>query len=380
MKWKFCLLVLPFFVIWGRTEAGNGEDTKLTKNITRSFSLKSGDNIEVFNKYGKVIVNTWDKDSVKFSIDIVASGKTDDIVDKLMNKVEIDFNYATGFLMVETEMDKKSGPFSSVISTIEDYSKTSFGSKNKVTIDYNIQLPSNVDLTVENKFGDVFINDFQGNLELDLSHGDLRARKLSGESDISLSFSKSTIKGIEKGIVKLKGAEVDIEEAQKLTLQSSSSEITLGTIGYLKVGSRNDQFRVDNVARITGTGDFSDFQINNLMSSLDLNLEYGEFFLERVDSDFKNITIKSKSADMSMILSPKSYFKANISGHEDRMIIPNNMLSLRKTEKNEESDLDFALEGFVGNTRELIGKLNIIANNADLIISIKETPIFTDRD
>ncbi len=354
-------------------------DTKLTKNITRSFSVESGDDVEVINKYGKIIINTWDKDSAKFSVDIVATGKTDDIVEKLMDKVKIDFSYAVGFLTVETDMDKKKGALSSVLNSIEDYSK-SFTSRNKVTIDYTIYVPDGVNLTLDNKFGNVFINDFSGKLDLTLSHGDLRTRSLEGQSEVSLSFGNGTIKNMKDGTVKLKGSELAVNNAQRLSVQSSSSEMTLGDIKSLKLNSRNDKIRIQEVTSVSGSGDFSDVNVDALVSDLDLNLDYGEIFVDRVDANFKSISINSKSADISLILSPQSYFSANIAAMEDRVIIPNNMLSLRKNQ-NSDGELDLNLEGMVGNTRDdNVGKVNIIANNADLIISIKETPIFTDRD
>lgn len=377
---KDIMLCLSFVIGFSAyAVASDKGDTKLTKNITRSFAVESGDDVEVINKYGKIIINTWDKDSAKFSVDIVATGKTDDIVEKLMDKVKIDFSYAVGFLTVETDMDKKKGALSSVLNSIEDYSK-SFTSRNKVTIDYTIYVPDGVNLTLDNKFGNVFINDFSGKLDLTLSHGDLRTRSLEGKSEVSLSFGNGTIKNMKDGTVKLKGSELAVNNAQRLSVQSSSSEMTLGDIKSLKLNSRNDKIRIQEVTSVSGSGDFSDVNVDALISELDLNLDYGEIFVDRVDANFKAIAINSKSADISLILSPQSYFSANIAAQEDRVIIPNNMLSLRKNQ-NSDGELDLNLEGMVGNTRDdNVGKVNIIANNADLIISIKETPIFTDRD
>ncbi len=371
-----CFVLAPIYL----AKAHEKEDTKLTKNITRSFSLGDGDDVEVVNKYGKIIVNTWTKDSAKFSIDIVATGKTDEIVERLMDKVEIDFSYAVGFLMVQTEMDKRGGgAFSSVLNSIEDYSK-SFNSRNKVTIDYTIYLPVGANLTLDNKFGNVFVNDFKGELDITLSHGDLRTRELTGKSEISLSFGSGNMKEIRNGYLKLKGADVAIDKASRLSVQSSSSELTLGEISVLKLNSRNDKIKVQQVMAVSGSGDFTDVSFQAVISSLDLDLDYGEIFVDRVETDFDAISINSKSADISLILNPQSYFMAKIGGQQDRMIIPNSMLSLQKNKPSDDSDLNLHLEGYVGPTRNKIGKVNIIANNADLIISIKETPIFTDRD
>lgn len=359
--------------------AGGGkDDTKLTKNITKSYAMTSRAEVDITNKYGKVVVSAWDKDSVKIVVDIIAYGKNDEAVDKLMNKVNVDFMKSGDYLSVETEMNRKGGSFGTVLSNIEGYSK-SLLNKNKVTIDYTVYLPSTASLILENKFGDVFIGNFDGNIDLDLSHGDLKARGLKGDSKIFLSFGKGRINQLKEGFLKLKGSEIEIDEGTKINVESSSSELAFGNIKSLYINSRNDKIRTGSLNVLKGTGDFTDIFVENVESDLDLNLEYGEFFAERIGEDFNTISLNSKSTDINLVLSPKSYFNANISGNEDRMIIPNSMLSLGKKD-NSDAGYDFTLSGTVGYTRDKVGKVNIKAINADLIISIKEAEVFTKKN
>ncbi|MEL6562006.1 MAG: hypothetical protein AAFQ94_27715, partial [Bacteroidota bacterium] len=205
--WCGILMLFSFSAI----AEGGKDDTKLTKNITKSYAMTSKSEVDIINKYGKVVVSAWDKDSVKIVVDIIAFGKNDDAVDKLMSKVNIDFMRSGDYLSVETKMNRKGGSFGAVLSNIEGYSK-SLLNKNKVTIDYTVYLPVTSSLNLENKFGDVFIGNFDGNIDLDLSHGDLKARSLKGDSKILLSFGKGRIKYMKEGFLKLKGGEIEIDE------------------------------------------------------------------------------------------------------------------------------------------------------------------------
>ncbi len=354
-----------------------GADIKLTKNITKSYPIREDGELDVLNKYGKVIVKIWNEDSVKVSVDIEAFGKNYQAVEKLMKSVEIDFLEGSNYVSVETDMNKKSGGFSSVLSSIKGYSKNLLNNKSKLTVDYTIHIPKSISLNLENKFGNIFIgDDLEGSLDLELAHGDLKTRALNGRTNISLSYGNGRIKYIRNGFVKLKGGELDVDDGIEIDIQSSSSELTFGAIKSLKVNSRNDKIRADDLGILKGSGDFTDIFVSNVQNDLDLNLEYGELFIERIGEDFRSISLNSKSADINLVLSPKSYFTANISGNEERMIVPNSMLSLGKRD-NSGAGYDFTLSGTVGYTRKLIGKVNIKANSADLIISIKETSIFT---
>ncbi|MEL6562400.1 MAG: hypothetical protein AAFQ94_29795, partial [Bacteroidota bacterium] len=182
-----------------------------------------------------------------------------------------------------------------------------------------------------------------------------------------------------EGFLKRKGGEIEIDEGVKVNIESSSSELAFGDIKSLYINSRNDKIRTGSLQVLKGTGDFTDIFAENVELDLDLNLEYGEFFAERIGEDFNAISLNSKSTDINLVLSPKSYFNANISGNEDRMIIPNSMLSLGKKD-NSDAGYDFTLSGTVGYTRDQVGKVNIKAVNADLIISIKETAVFTKKN
>ncbi|MEL7146897.1 MAG: hypothetical protein AAFO69_11045, partial [Bacteroidota bacterium] len=379
MRTKILLGVLLSIVTISASLASVGkDDTRLTKNITKSFAVNDNVEVDITNKYGKVVVNAWDKDSVKISVDIIAYGKNDDAVDKLIKKVAIDFMHSANYVSAETEMNKRGGSFGSLLSNIEGYSK-SILNNNKLTVNYTIQVPANAVLDLENKFGDIFLGDTFKDADIELSNGDLKARELIGESSIRISFGNAKIKQIKNGFIKLKGGEVEVDEGTTLKVESSSSELIFGDIKSLSINSRNDKIRANSLQQLSGSGDFTDIFVTSVAETMELNLEYGELFVERIGENFNNITLNSKSADINLVLSPKSYFTANISGNEDRMIVPNNMLSLGKKD-NSGTDYDFTLSGSVGYTRDQVGKVNIKAVSADVIISIKETSIFTKKN
>ncbi|MGB3467371.1 MAG: hypothetical protein WBA74_18955, partial [Cyclobacteriaceae bacterium] len=371
-------LLLSGLIVFSTYATSNKSDVKLTKNITKSFLVGAKPEVDVSNKYGKVIVTGWDKDSVKISVDIVAYGKNSETVEKMIAKVDVDFMHNAGYLAVETQMNRRRGNFGGLISDLEGYGKT-FLNSNKLTIDYTIYVPKATVFSLENKFGDVFLDKLYGTIDLDLSHGDLKARELQGKANIQLSYGNGRIKTMKEGFIKLKGGEIDVQEGDEIDVESSSSELIFGDIKSLLISSRNDKIRAGSVRVLKGTGDFTDIFVSEVNNELDINMEYGELYVERIGEDFSSILINSKAADINLVISPESYFSANISGSEDRMIIPNSMLSLGK-KNTKDSDYDFTLSGEVGPTRSTKGKVAIKSMNADLIISIKETGIFTRKD
>ena len=77
-----------------------------------------------------------------------------------------------------------------------------------------------------------------------------------------------------------------------------------------------------------------------------------------------------------MILNQASFIKTFIKGPEDKMVLPNSMLTMKK----EVFDEGFiSLSGDVGNSNIRHSELLIDAVGGELIIAIKDTPIFSDR-
>jgi len=76
-------------------------------------------------------------------------------------------------------------------------------------------------------------------------------------------------------------------------------------------------------------------------------------------------------------LNQASFIKTFIKGPEDRMILPNSMLVMKKEQFE---DGRISLSGDVGNTNIDHSQLVIDAQGGELVVSIKETSLFTEKD
>ncbi len=52
-------------------------------HIVRNFKISAKSTVEVYNKYGKVHIRTWDKDSVKFEVDLRIQTSNSEKLNKL---------------------------------------------------------------------------------------------------------------------------------------------------------------------------------------------------------------------------------------------------------------------------------------------------------
>lgn len=353
------------------------EDILLEKKYDKSFAYDEGDKVDIKNKYGEVIVRTWYNDSIRIKVKIEATGKNQETVNKEMRRVELNLRKIGSIVSGTTTFDRsRKGFLGELLDQVEDYSKSVVGG-GKITVDYELWVPENASVTIENKFGDVYLADLHGLVSIDLSHGDLRANKITDQLILKHSFGKNSFDYVNDGNLTLRGAETKIGKAEYLQFESSSSEVTLGQVSAVLLNSRNDKFFIDEAHEITGEGSFTDLTLDYLSDNMRLDFNYGDVYLSQINKDFNTIELTGKSSDINLILNQASYIKTYIRGEEEKMILPNSMLVLSKEKVDEEN---ISLSGFVGNTNTTHGNLEINALGGELIISIKETSIFTNKD
>ncbi len=359
--------------------AGFGQEFSLEENYDRTFEIGEKATVDINNKYGEVIINTWYKDSVRILVTVSAKGKTRDAINKEIRRVDVDIRQVGSIISAVTEFDQERGRgfFGELLDQVSDYSQNVIGGK-KITVDYEVWLPMELEINIENKFGDVYLADLNGPVSIDLSHGDLRANQIRDHLILTHSFGKFRFDNVHEANFNLRGVEGKINSAHSLNFESSSSELDLGEIQTMQLNSRNDKYEIDILEDIIGEGSFTDLSVDKITRNANLDFNYGEIFISQIEKDFGKISIAGKSCDINMILDQASYINTTIIGEEERMILPNSMLVMKKEFVPEEGRI--VLSGFVGNTNTTNGILDIDSKGGELIISIKETDIFTDRN
>lgn len=356
----------------------HAQSRSLTKNISESFVVDKKSTIELTNKYGQVIVDTWNKDSVIVNVTITAYGKNDEALTKNMERVDVDFKNFGDLLNIETVLDRNSSVLKDVINSLGDYSKT-FISKSKISIDYELTIPEHAALILDNKFGDVYVQSLTQEATIKVAHGDFKAEELTGASRLNLSFGKARIKKLEKAFIELKGAEVDLREGGDINLTSSSSTFDVRAVKSLKVDSRNDKIHLEKVTAMRGHSSFSNVLIDSMLDRIDMELNYGDLMINSINSNFNLVNLKSKTADVNISLDMGSYFSAVLTGREDRMFLTRNFMGMNKT-RDAENEKIITLTGKIGMIKPKQSQVSIEGESGEITVYLEEAGGITNKN
>lgn len=347
-------------------------ELKQSKSFNRVFAANSTINVELINKYGEIVVEGWNKDSVKVEIIVTAVAEEGSHAQKMLDRVEINFSESLEYAKIETFIDRSKGTFTELINKIADYSKSVLD-ENNLQIDYKIYVPKGASLNINNKFGGTFIYNFLGKLNLVMSHGHLKLEDLHQTASLDLSFGSAEIKYLKDAMINLKISDLEIVRADQLSLTSHSSEIVLTSVENLSMDSRNDKIKLEKIANIKGNSNFTKLNINQLSKEMDLKMVYGNLSVAKVQNGFSGINLDGQFVDMKLMIDKTAAYEMDIQAPKNKTNLSKILGGLLKMggENNHSSLISTGLVNNSGknnlnNTN--VAKITIKANNGNVVI------------
>ena len=299
-----------------------------TKEIHKDFKVQKGVNVEIENKYGKVQVLTWDKDSVVIDIDVRLKSKTQDRLNKAEANIKFDIINTGNYVTAKTVFASDKGALFSEIINIRE---SSFGPDDETKIDYVVYVPKNCNLTLTNKFGDIYTADLSGRTIIDLSHGDLKAGEYTGGyTKVDVKYGKANINYVQEGNLLAFYATFDIQKAGEISMESKSSEVNIYDVKQLKVDAKRDKYYIKKVSRFTATGSFTDYKIALLTDEIIMDTRYGTITINEIAVSFNYFKLTSKYSDVDVTFNSACNFSFDMEAEGVTFIYPQAKAKLTK--------------------------------------------------
>lgn len=307
---------------------------EFTSQVVRTYKVSNETSIDVYNKYGKIHVVSWEKDSVRFIIDLKIRNKDPRKLESIKENIRFEFTPTSYYVMARTLIGDGSKVF---FKDLVDIAGIYFSAQNQIQIDYTIMVPAYSSLKLENKFGDVYLDDRKGNLKLTLSYGDFKAGHLNGNSIIVLSSGDAEINAMADGQVSTSYSNLHVLKAQKLLMESRSSNLTIDDINELTLRSRRDKLILPRVRSLKGDSYFSEFSILGLQQEMDYIFRYGSLTIDNIMKGFSSLVINSEYTDLRLAFERGSSYNIEITHHQDALIsYPRSMGTLDMKTINEQ--------------------------------------------
>jgi hypothetical protein len=343
------------------------QEFERSRVINKSFAITKQSSLKITNKYGNIMLSTWDKDSVKMSITIRVSDKKECDADARLTAVDVQFTSNPYYLDVQTLFKDNKTLFG---VDFKELSSSLFNSSHRVSIDYVVTVPVYTSIEIQNKFGNVYCTDHTGGFNINLSNGDFKGGNLSGQSVVIVNFGNVTLNEVANSRMNLSNAELTLKKAATLHVEGHSTKYSIGSVDALDMDSKRDKFYIDTLKTLNGQSAFSYIQIERLYQSGTLKSNYGDLTITNTDDAFTGIHLNSGWTDIVIGLPPNLTYTLNADYKKTMVTLPLNAAGL-KTQLVDEKLQQFHINGTAGPGSTPTATININASGGSFTLRVK---------
>ncbi len=360
MNYKiFIWLSLVPILTWPLSAQSNSE----TRTYIKTLPVNKETSLEVLNKYGTVEITSWKKDSALIRVEVKASASSQLKINKLFDGISV--NITDSYLTIKARTEFMQN-INMLFESFKGMTSKLISYESSVEINYFINIPEYLNLKIDNRYGDVYMENTTGDFSISLSNGSFRANSLSNKSDVKLVFCDATITSLARGRIDASFSEIEIGESSELNITSISSRFDIKNAGSITTESRRDKFYITTIETLHGNSYFTDFRLNNLKRKLDLLAKYGSISADVIDKGFGSIDINSVYSDISLEFDPASSYNLDIRQINTFTVLPDKNIKTEKRILNEEKK-EYMISGTVGKNPGSVN-VKIDANRGNIFL------------
>lgn len=261
---------------------------EVTKEFHKEFAAGDNTTLQISNKYGDVIINSWDKNQIVIDVKVTVELPNREKAQKLLDYINVEFSDNENVVSAKTVIDDKF-----------NFSGWGSGSR-KFSIVYNVSMPVEAALALSNRYGNTEIDELHGLVNLDIKYGNLTAGKLTRGnvkplSKLNIAYGKGEIE--EAGWIELYMryiGSMEISKSQALLVDSKYSKLNLGETSSLVGESKYDNLQIENINNLVLENGYTEVNIGTLSKKLDYNGSYGSFSVDHIPASFESVKIATR--------------------------------------------------------------------------------------
>jgi hypothetical protein len=266
------------------------------KEYTETYDVGKGVTLNTDTKYTDVELITWDQSVVDILAVVEVEAPSQNRAEEALKKVEVKISKSGNNVYVETEMEN------------------GWSRNVKTSIDITIKAPAWVNLDMETSYGDLFIQEASGHVQMDMKYGNLKAGSFSRGNEKpynSLEIAYSDVAVDEVGWLELEAAYSDVEFnlSKMLFVENKYSKITGEKAGGIVTEGMYDKYYFDEVDSFVGELKYSGLKFDRLNKVLEVHSAYTGVKIGTLSNGFDKVDAELSYGNISVGLEQGASFK-----------------------------------------------------------------------
>lgn len=293
------------------------------KEYSESYDVSRGATLITDTKYSDVELITWDQNVVDILAVVEVDASSKSRAEEALEKVDIQIGKSGNNISVVTEMEN------------------GWSRNVRTTIKITVKAPAWVNLDLESSYGDLFIQEATGLVQVDLKYGNLKAGTLARGNtkpynEIDLAYSDGVID--EAGWLNLDIAysDMEINLSRMLFVDSKYSKLLGEKAGGIVTDGMYDKYYIDEVDSFVAELKYSGLKFERLNQNLELHSGYTGAKIETLSNGFDKVDAELSYGNLSVGLEQGASFKFEAEAKYGNISVANDSRLSRTKENNYE--------------------------------------------
>lgn len=312
MKCSLLFLLCPLLAFAG----SDGE--RVEKKINRDFSIQADGRVELLNKYGNIDIAIGPSNQVKINVTITVEASSEKKAQETLDRISVSFEEGNNRVRAETEIETSSGWTSW------------FNSGNiEMDINYQVLVPADVYLDLCNKYGNIYVETSNRDIEVELAYGNIRLGDINANLNLDMEYSEGSISQVKDGDITLSYSELEMEDGADITLDNKYTEIKSGTfqklrmessysnlhaisIGQMDYNGKYDDLVLEQVGSISAESGYTGIVVEELERSGEFDMRYGDLKIHQIHRGFSILSINTSYTGVDLEFNPDATFTVDV--------------------------------------------------------------------
>ncbi len=310
---------------FGNVLSCTGKKHEKTKTINRQYSVNDNASLFISNKYGDLNIETWNQNRIEILVKITVKGNDLDKVQAKLDAISVDFNGSKDLVDARTKIRKVNSSWSSWWKN----NNTSF------KISYFVKMPRTNNADLNNKYGNISLDELEGKSNITCDYGNIDIEKLSNTNNrINLSYcGASEINYVNTASISADYSLLKVNKADFLKLSADYSTLKLGTVNGVKYNLDYGSLTVQQIANIAGGSDYAAVKVGSLTKTMTSNSDYGSIKVASIEKGFEKVSINSSYASVKLGTPEDNNFKFTIDLSYAGFRYPSSAVDMHKSVK-----------------------------------------------
>ena len=267
------------------------------KEISKTYDVKKGFTLNVDTKYSDVEVLTWDKDVLDVLIVIETEAASKEKAESLLKKITVDISEGSNEVTFKTEIE----------------SNVNWNNKNKMDIKYTVKLPSYLNVSLDNKYGDAYIQELAGLANLNIQYGNLKVNKLSRGNakpynSLNIAYGNAEIEEVAWLDLNVSYSDFETANGEMLFVESKYSKVFGERAGSIITAGKYDKYIFDEIDNFVAEVKYSNIKFGKLNKKFKTDASYTNVKIETLSKSFEQVGADLSYGNFTMGTEPGTAF------------------------------------------------------------------------